>query len=178
MKPKKLLFAAATVLLLTAAAVSHAETKIKGPYKIEIIDEDAMTVRILKYTIPKGDRNKENIEIVVPAELDEYHVTEIGDNAFINQRRIGSVTIPEGVTSIGIKAFSGCDGITEINLPDSLTNIGNKAFSNCKQLRKIRIPAAVTASRQSATIHSRCATTCQRLRSTVNRTCLRSGTEC
>ena len=144
---RKHLLAAIAVLmaLLCVLPFAQAETRTSGSYEIELLDEDAKTVRIVKYTLSAINGNSENIEVVVPAELDGYTVKEIGDSAFINLRRLGRVSIPEGVTAIGAKAFSGCDGITNISLPSTLVSIGNKAFSNCKQLTKMVLPGGVTA---------------------------------
>ena len=97
----------------------------------------------MKYILPKKDAGRTDIELVIPAEMGEFTVTEIGNNAFINQQRLARVVIPDGVTSIGVKAFSGCDGIVSIKIPDSLRSIGNKAFSNCKSLEKIKLPGTL-----------------------------------
>ena len=134
---RRYLFAAFAVLLVLVAAASFsaAETKTRGPYEIEVLDEDANTVRIVGYTLPKKDIGKTEIDLEIPAELGEFTVVEIGENAFIKQQRLHRVVIPEGVTAIGNKAFSSCDGIVSIQLPDTLVSIGDKAFSNCKALR-------------------------------------------
>ena len=142
---RKYLFTALAVLLilLTAVSLSAAETRTWGPYEVEILDEDANTVRIVKYSLQKKDANKTEIDLEIPAEMGEYTVTEIGSNAFINHQRLHTVVIPEGITAIGAKAFSGCDGIVHISFPDSLVSIGNKAFSNCKQLKKVKLPGTI-----------------------------------
>ena len=99
---RKYLFTALALLLLLIAAVSvsAAETKNWGPYEVEILDEDANTVRIVKYNLQKKDAGKTEIDLEIPAEMGEYTVTEIGSNAFINQQRLHVVVIPEGVTEI------------------------------------------------------------------------------
>ena len=132
---RKTLFTALAVLLVLTAAftLASAETKTRGPYEIEILDEDANTVRIVSYTIPSKDRNKDEIELEIPAELGEYFVTEIGENAFTKQQRLKRVVIPEGVTAIGNKAFSSCDGIASIKLPSTLVSIGTRRFPTAKK---------------------------------------------
>ncbi len=142
---RKYLFTALAIMLMLLAAVSisSAETKNWGPYEVEILNEDDNTVRIVKYNLQKKDAGKTEIDLEIPSEMGEYVVTEIGPGAFINQQRLRTVVIPEGVTTIGSQAFSGCDGIKAFKFPDSLVSIGNKAFSNCKQLKKAKLPGTI-----------------------------------
>ena len=80
---KKYLFAALAMVLTLLAAVSFssAETKNWGPYEVEILNEDDNTVRIVKYTLPKKDAGKTEIDLEIPSEMGEYVVTEIGPGA-------------------------------------------------------------------------------------------------
>ncbi len=70
-------------------------------------------------------------------------VTEIADEAFINQSEISSVMIPDTVTRIGISAFENCDNLTCISIPGSVTSIGNEAFYDCDNLSSIEVPGSV-----------------------------------
>ena len=114
---------------LQAGAVGDAAPGWKFKYEVQ----DDNTAKIIAC-----QGNKEELEI--PAELDGYPVTAIGDGVFQLKQKIASVTIPEGVISIGAKAFSSCDGIKKIKLPKSLKSIGNRAFSNCKGLKELVLP--------------------------------------
>ena len=92
--------------------------------------------------------------IVIPEEVTYMNrtrrVTSIGDNAFLNNRGLTSVTIPNGVTSIGYQAFYGCSGLTSITIPNSVTSIGHDAFSGCYGLTSITISNSVTSIGYSA----------------------------
>ena len=88
-------------------------------FKYEVQDDNTA-----KITACQGNK----AELEIPAELDGYPVTAIGDGVFQLKQKITSVTIPDGVISIGAKAFSSCDGIEKIRLPKTLKSIGNRAF--------------------------------------------------
>ena len=81
-------------------------------------------------------------------------VTAIGDNAFIYNTHIASVTLGETITSIGAFAFNACINLREINLPNSVTTIGNAAFANCEALSSIVLPKYLTVI--NATVFSNC----------------------
>ncbi|MBR5168435.1 MAG: leucine-rich repeat protein, partial [Salinivirgaceae bacterium] len=66
-------------------------------------------------------------------EGEEYTVTSIGEEAFLNNKTIASVTIPSTVTTIKNKAFRHCDSLEYVLIPSSVTTIGDGPFceSNC-----------------------------------------------
>ena len=72
-------------------------------------------------------------------------VLEIGTEAFNNNTKITSVTIPDSVTSIGEYAFLGCTRLTEITIGEGVTSIGSLAFCSCTSLTSITIPEKVTS---------------------------------
>lgn len=82
-------------------------------------------------------------EIVIPEQIDNVTVTEIGYQAFINCTGIVSVTIPDTVKIISYDAFKGCTALTTVNIPESVTEILNYSFSECTSLTSISIPGSV-----------------------------------
>lgn len=70
-------------------------------------------------------------------------VTEIGDRAFMRDKKIARVVIPEGVVKIGELAFYGCNALKSVVLPESLEEIGREAFAGCFKLKRIEIPQNV-----------------------------------
>ena len=69
-------------------------------------------------------------------------VTEIGEAAFRDCRRLRRVDLAEGLRAIGMDAFWGCTALTEFFLPDSLEHAGPDAFANCDGLERMVIPDA------------------------------------
>jgi hypothetical protein len=68
-----------------------------------------------------------------------YNVTDIGEAAFLEQKKMTSVTIPSTVKNIGKAAFLYCSGLTDITIGDGVTSIGCCAFVNCKSLTNVTV---------------------------------------
>ena len=64
-------------------------------------------------------------------------ITAFSNYAFIQNTKMTSITIPNGVTTIGTNAFFGCDSLTSITIPDSVTKIEDGAFEDCLALAEI-----------------------------------------
>ena len=59
---------------------------------------------------------------------------------YLNNKRVTSVEVPEGITSIPAQAFYGCDSLTNITIPNTVETIGTEAFYNCKGLTNVVLP--------------------------------------
>lgn len=73
-------------------------------------------------------------KIVIPSHYDGVPVTTIYEEAFLDDKTLTSLTIPETVTTIQNNAIRGCSSLAEINLPDSLTELGSGLFWGCNSL--------------------------------------------
>ena len=124
------LFAMLLCLALALGGGAWAETSA-GDYGYEVLEDG--TAMITKY---KGS----DAELEIPAELDGYAVTAIGDYVFFSLDALTKVTVPEGVTKIGMGAFFYCTAMAELALPATLTEIGEQAFSGCKALTALTLP--------------------------------------
>ncbi len=69
-------------------------------------------------------------EVNVPAEIDGYAVTALGDNLF-KDSGVTSVTLPASVTSIGWFAFYGCASLQSVSMGEAVSTIGYAAFDGC-----------------------------------------------
>lgn len=102
----------------------------------------------------------------IPATIDGYPVTTIGNAAFADCTQLTSIVIPDSVTWIGYGVFErcrnltsvtfssnftritdwmfdGCENLTEIVIPNGVTEIGYGAFNSCVRLNSITIPASL-----------------------------------
>jgi len=129
----KWIIAALAVFALFLCA-DRAEALRWGDFEYEITDEDEVV--ITGYT---GDDD----EVDIPATIDGRPVTKIGEEAFMDQFGIYSVTIPPGVTEIGDRAFNWAYFLQKVTIPNSVIRIGEAAFEYT-QLWSVTIPESVT----------------------------------
>ncbi|MBR6250913.1 MAG: leucine-rich repeat domain-containing protein [Bacteroidales bacterium] len=161
MKIKPLLtFLVATAFSVAANAASSSFSE--GGITYTITSETTVTVTGYTDDLPT--------EVTIPAEIDGYTVTAIGESAFRDNNDIVSVSIPACVTSIGYVAFCDCASLksvtfaegnkiefidkyafarcyelASITIPDGVTSIGDNAFIQCGKLTSTTIPANVTS---------------------------------
>ncbi len=84
--------------------------------------------------------NKTVSSVTIPETVDT-----IGKNAFSNCTSIKKITIPKSVTTIGENAFSGCTNLTTVNIKSTtISKIETGAFKNCKKLTKVTVPSSIT----------------------------------
>ena len=86
-----------------------------------------------------------NSEIIVPAHVKNFAVVKIGRCAFVENKTLETITIPDSVKMIGDGAFEACSSLKAISLPKSISKIGESAFYACTSLKSIVVPNAVTA---------------------------------
>ena len=84
-------------------------------------------------TITDCDTNASG-ELIIPATIEGYPVTAIGDKAFTGSNSLTSVIIGNSVTSIGDFAFRECFSLTSVSIGNSVTSIGDWAFRDCPNL--------------------------------------------
>ena len=135
---KKVLMKAMLVLLLALGMMSFV-----GVEKVYADTSDVVTWGDWQYSVKDNQititaYTGSAAEVVIPSEIDGKKVVGIGDNAFYNNRKMTSITIPNGVMTIGEAAFFSCR-ITHIVLSTTLKSIGNDAFDYC-EITNIELP--------------------------------------
>ena len=69
-------------------------------------------------------------EVTVPAEVDGYAVTALGEGLF-RDSAVTAVTLPASVTAIGWFAFYGCGSLQSVTVGEAVSTIGYAAFDGC-----------------------------------------------
>ena len=135
----KKIFAFVTVLgmIFGLAAVPNVSVYAETSGVYEYTVEDG------KATITHCDGNISDA-VEIPAELDGYPVTAIGERAFEGCYYITSVTIPDGVSVIESRAFWECESLESVSIPSSVQTIGSRAFQYCTLLTNVNIPKGVS----------------------------------
>src|ERR1700728_1722771 len=75
-----------------------------------------------------GYNTAAGFNVVIPATINDFPVTTIGDGAFYLCYGLTSVTIPNNVTSIGASTFAYCYNLASVTIGNSVTNLGDEAF--------------------------------------------------
>lgn len=75
-------------------------------------------------------------DIAIPADINGYTVTSIGESAFENKTSLKSITFPNRLTSIEKYTFYGSN-IKSLSFPMSLKSIGSLAFAGMNSLTEV-----------------------------------------
>ncbi len=97
-------------------------------------------------TVTVSGRNDDlPTEVIIPAEIDGYTVTAIGENAFSGNNDVVSISIPASVQTIGKEAFDECKSLESVVFAEGslLQSIGEHAFSGIA-ISSITLPANLT----------------------------------
>ena len=118
------------------AALQAELNALKSPSKPTGGQAGNGTEMILHYRVENGGAVITGFEgdatlVTIPATLDGYPVTVIGERAFEGNTAIAAVVIPEGVQKIDWFAFYGCSALLDVTLPASVTLIGHAVFDGC-----------------------------------------------
>lgn len=74
-------------------------------------------------------------------------IKSIANGAFMGNRKILRITLPETLQTIGNKAFEFCDNLLEVSIPENIIEIGEKAFSMCYHLKSVTLPTPTSIKR-------------------------------
>lgn len=129
-----LLFMVILTLTVIFGVSASAKTVTSGDFIFETTSSGAV---LKSYT-----GNSASVEI--PSKVSGTTVTEIGAEAFWQNKTMTSVTIPSGVKTISYAAFNECTSLKKVVIPSTVTKIDDAAFWYCTSLKKAVIPASVT----------------------------------
>ena len=86
----------------------------------------------------RGDCDDENI--IIPSTYMGYPVVGIGPMAFMNDTKITSVVIPDGVTSISMNSFANCSNLIDLFIGNDVVSVLSYAFAGCTSLKHVIMP--------------------------------------
>lgn len=66
-----------------------------------------------------------------------YRVTTIADKAYVKNKYLRSIYIPEGVEHIGNSVAAECRNLSSLHLPNTVKTIGIMAFTRCPKLQSV-----------------------------------------
>ena len=107
-------------------------------------------------------------EVVVYAMFDdgingEKPVTALGKSAFLSNKTVTKVVLPESITNVNNNAFSGCTALEKVIMSGVTRNIysetGGNQFYNCTSLKVVVLGAAFTTNCQYFIYDANMATT-------------------
>lgn len=78
-----------------------------------------------------------DLEITLPEQAEGFPVMEIGKKAFLGNKTIRQITLPDTVERIGDWAFAHCAGLQRMILPYRYMEIGQGIFKDCLRLEQI-----------------------------------------
>jgi len=141
---------------------------VNCPKLTTVIDENGNVWGDSEFLVVKGkliSHLGENLDVIIPNEVNGVNVTEIntgafaykeinsikihsgvsniGAGTFISNSKLKSVELPEGLLSISDGLFSLCKSLDNVIIPSSVTSIGKLSFAGCNNLKKITIPPSV-----------------------------------
>lgn len=109
------------------------------------LDSDEPQVKVVYQETKAGEQT----EVVIPASVEfaglTYAVTNIGDEAYVNDNTVVSLATTKALKEIGARAFMFCTNLSEVSLVKGLEIIGDAAFRGCTSLTTFSIPSTVTS---------------------------------
>ena len=130
-------FAVAVPITASAAESQESVSATYGDFEYTL--EDDYTCTITKY-------NGSAANVTIPSTIYGYKVSALSDTAFLSNKNIRSVIIPNGVLRIGALCFDSCTNLQEITIPDSVMHIvrsgdaGSGGFLQfCDSLKEITL---------------------------------------
>ncbi|MDR0934903.1 MAG: leucine-rich repeat domain-containing protein [Erysipelotrichaceae bacterium] len=113
---------AANVWLIDYQNMSY----ITFSYPAEVEDGQEATATIVSI----NTNSNYPAEFRIPATINGYRITSIGDNAFAGCSRLTKVIMTDNITSIGSYAFAGCEKLADIQFSSNIEVLGTNALQN------------------------------------------------
>lgn len=91
-------------------------------------------------------------QLIIPSQINGMTVSAIGRKAFLGNRCLFSITLPDTIETIGDWAFSRCYMLQNITLPKKKIDFGNQVFQKSNKLDEIYIVEINAAMRSNISL--------------------------
>ena len=100
-------------------------------------------------TVSCGKVKNVNGKLTIPDTVQDengntYVVSEVGKDAFKDNKSVTEVVIGNKVKTIAVNAFAGCSKLKKVVLGDAVEVISDNAFANCGKLQTVTMKKKVT----------------------------------
>jgi hypothetical protein len=96
------------------------------------------------YELIKGDEIISNGILEIPSSYNSLPVTEVGSDAFKENKNLIKIIFPNTINTIGVSAFESCKKLNTIVFsPLSKITIGARAFRHCNSLKSMQSSEAI-----------------------------------
>lgn len=87
-----------------------------------------------------ADKNFSEVTFEFPS-----NISEIGRNAFKNNKNLKNIVIPKSVVTTKMFAFSGCSSLETVSFEDDsqFLYLGGSTFYECSKLQNIELPSSI-----------------------------------
>ena len=92
---------------------------------------------ILEGTAEVAAYSGRDAEIVIPEQVEGFPVVWIGKKAFLSNKTLRKIVLPETLAGIGDWAFAHCGKLEKVTLPYRRLEIGQGVFRECLSLSQI-----------------------------------------
>ena len=92
---------------------------------------------ILEGTAVVGAYSGRDAELVIPEQVEDFPVVWIGKKAFLSNKTLRKIVLPETLAGIGDWAFAHCGRLETVTLPYRRLEIGQGVFRECPVLSQI-----------------------------------------
>ena len=133
-----------TMLPLSAVTAFAADTEWHpaddGTYKYWYTLNSDNTATIRSFAGPVNPtKTHAPYDIEIPATLDGYTVTGLGEQSFFERTSLESVTLGKNIQTIGEEAFYACPILKTLTINGAVTSMGKDAFADCPYLTSVTL---------------------------------------
>lgn len=99
--------------------------------------QGSIRYEILEGTAVAVSYSGRDAEIVIPEQIEGFPVVWIGKKAFLSNKALRKIVLPETLAGIGDWAFACCGGLEKVTLPYRRLEVGQGVFRECPALTQI-----------------------------------------